>query len=309
MILPDMQPVFGFDAFIGDAGAHHFRQSVDVDRVDAERLLDFRAHGIGPGLGAENADFQRGLARVETLGAEFIQDRQHVGRRHHDDLGLEIGDQLHLPFGHAAGHRDHRAAERLRAVMRAEPAGEQSIAIGDMHLHAGASAGSADRARHQARPGVDVFFGIADDGRLAGCARGRVDARDLVLRHGEHAERIIVAQVVLGRERKLREVFEPLEIGRLDAGGIEFLLVRRHIVIDMLQRPFQPLRLQRRDLVARGGFDRLQAIGLVIAIDHVPPQAFAAAVFTPASNSPSMVREWPRNSAMTFPSSRVTVTS
>ena len=56
--------------------------------------------------------------------AEFVEDREHVGRRHHDDVGLEIVDQLHLPLGHAARDRNDRAAEPLGAVVRAEAAGE-----------------------------------------------------------------------------------------------------------------------------------------------------------------------------------------
>ena len=71
-------------------------------------------------------------------------------------VGLEVEDQLHLPLGHAARHRDHRAAEALGAVVRAEPAGEQPVAVGDVNDVAGPAAGGADRARHEVRPGVDV---------------------------------------------------------------------------------------------------------------------------------------------------------
>ena len=161
-------------------------------------------------------DRERGFARVDALACEFVQDREHVARSHHDDVRLEIGDELHLPFGHAAGDRDHRAAEPLGAVMRAEPAGEQAIAVGDMNLHAGPSAGGADRARHQVRPVVDVGLGVSDHGRLAGGARRSVDADDPVLRHREHAERIIRPQVGLGRKREFRDVFEG---GRLKSDG------------------------------------------------------------------------------------------
>ena len=45
------------------------------------------------------------VARGSTaLAAELVEDRQHVGGRDRDDVGLEVGDQLHLPLGHAAGH-------------------------------------------------------------------------------------------------------------------------------------------------------------------------------------------------------------
>ena len=49
---------------------------------------------------------------------------------------------------------------------------------------------------------------VADHGRLAGGAGRGVDAHHLLARHGEHAERIVVAQVRLGGEREFREVGE-----------------------------------------------------------------------------------------------------
>ncbi len=57
-------------------------------------------------------------------------------------------------------------------------------------------------------PAVEVALGIADDGRLAGRSRRRMDPDDLVARHRKHAERIIISQVRLERERKPREVGE-----------------------------------------------------------------------------------------------------
>ena len=113
----------------------------------AKRCLDLGAHRLGPGLGAEDADLERAARAGRALALELVGDRQHVGRRHHDDVGLEVGDQLHLPLGHAARHRDHRAAEPLGAVVRAEPAGEQAIAVGDVDDVARAPARGADRAR------------------------------------------------------------------------------------------------------------------------------------------------------------------
>lgn len=150
----------------------------------------------------EDADFERTLARVEALPPEFVQDGQHVGRRHHDDRRLEIVDEGDLAFDHAAGDRNDGAAEALRAVVRAQAAGEQAIAIGIVQDIAGTAAGRTYRTGHQVRPDVDIAFGVADDGRLAGRSRGAVDARELVLRDGEHAERIGVAQVLLVGEWK-----------------------------------------------------------------------------------------------------------
>jgi hypothetical protein len=52
-------------------------------------------------------------------------------------------------------------------------------------------------------PVVDVVLGVADHGRLAGGAAGGVQAGHLLARHGEHAEGVVVAQVLLGGEGEL----------------------------------------------------------------------------------------------------------
>ena len=209
-------------------------------------------------------NFSDDLRGSRPLLLELVEDRQHVARRHRDDVGLEIVDQLHLPLGHAAGDRHHRAAELFGAVMRAEAAGEQAIAIGVVHDHAGAAAGGADRARHHVRPDVDIGLGVADHDRLAGRAGRRVHAHQFFARHREHVEGIIVAQIGLHRERKFGEIGELLEIGGMHAGCIERLLVMRDVVVGMLERPGEPLRLQRHDLVARGALGLVQ-LGAVAA--------------------------------------------
>ena len=110
----------------------------------------------------------------------------------------------------AAADRDHGAAQALGAVVGAEAAGEQAVAVGDVADVAGPAAGGADRAGHQVGPVVDVAARVADDGGLARGAAGGVDAHDLLARHGEQAERVGVAQVGLLAER------EP---GQVLAGG------------------------------------------------------------------------------------------
>jgi hypothetical protein len=111
MVFPDVRAVLGFDAFAGHAGPHHFGQAVDVDRVDAQALLDLAPHLVGPGLGAENADTQAAFLGLHALFDHFVGDGEHVGRRRHDHGRLEVLDQLHLLFGLAAGHGNHRGTQ------------------------------------------------------------------------------------------------------------------------------------------------------------------------------------------------------
>ena len=53
-----MGAVLAFDAFARDAGADDFRQSVVVDGVQVERVLNLRPHGVGPGLCATHCDLE-----------------------------------------------------------------------------------------------------------------------------------------------------------------------------------------------------------------------------------------------------------
>ena len=231
MVFPDYRTVLGLDALVRHARTDDFRQAVDVDGVESHRRFDLRAHRLGPRLRAENADAQRARRRVETLPHELFGDREQIRRRDHDDVGLEIADQLHLLRRLSARHRHDGAAETLGAVVRAEAAGEQTVAVRDVHDVAGTAAGRANRARHEQRPRVDVLRGVADDRRLARRAARCVHAHDLLARHGEHAERIVGAQIVLHRERKLREIVERAQVLRMHAGGAEALAIVSDVLV------------------------------------------------------------------------------
>jgi hypothetical protein len=190
MILPNGRAILGRGEFLRDARAHDFGQSVDVARVDIECGFDLGAHAFAPRLGAEDADFEIGGARVDALTPEFVQDGEHIARGNHDDVRREIANQLYLSLGLTAGHRDDRAAGRLRAVMRAETAGKKPIAIGDMHLHAGTPTGCPDGARDEVAPIDQILLCISNHGRPAGRSRRGVDPRHALHGHTEKSEGI-----------------------------------------------------------------------------------------------------------------------
>ena len=130
MVLPDCQPVLGLETFLRDAGSHHFRQAVEVERVNPEPSLDFAPHALGPRLGAEETDAQAALSCVEPEAVELVHDRERIGWRRQEDVRLEVLNELHLTLGESAADRNDRSAEPFAAVVGAEAAGEQSIAIG-----------------------------------------------------------------------------------------------------------------------------------------------------------------------------------
>ena len=229
-----------------------------VDGIDIELCFDGLPHRGRPGLGAENSDPERRLPRIDALPFHFLGDRQHVRRRHHDDVGLEIDDQLHLTLGHAAGHRDHGAAELFGAIVGAQAPGEQAVAVRDVHDVSSTPTGRADRASHDRGPGVDVLRGVADHSRpTRGPARG-MDANHSLTRHGEHAKRVVIAQISLDRERKSGQIIERSKVVGSNARGVKGSAVMRDVVVGVPQRPLQAPQLQRLQLVAACCLDALE---------------------------------------------------
>jgi hypothetical protein len=118
------------------------------------------------------------------------------------------------------------------------------------------------------RPDFEVGLTVGDDGRLAGRAGRSVDAGDPVLRHGDEAERIGVAQIGLGGERELLEILEPAKIVGRDARGVELGASVGNVVVGVRERRFQALELERGDLVARRGFDGVEVVSVRCEIEH-----------------------------------------
>ena len=133
MVFPNDRAILAFNAFAGHAGTHHFRQAVNINRVNTGPGFNVAAHGFGPWLSAKNTHFQRACRWVKPLAGKLFDDHLHVAGRDHDQLGLEVLNQLHLFFCLAARHRDHRATGALGTVVRTQAAGEQAVAVGNVN--------------------------------------------------------------------------------------------------------------------------------------------------------------------------------
>ena len=139
-------------------------------------------------------------------------------------------------------------------IFGAEPAGEQAVAVGVVHDVSRPRAGAGDAARHQVGPEVDVGLGVADHGSLAGRAGGGMQPRHLLARHREQAERIGVAHVGLGRERKTPDVVERFQLVRSDPCRIEFGAHMRDLGVGKLKLRFQAQKLKRGQIRPRHAF-------------------------------------------------------
>ncbi len=117
--------------------------------------------------------------------------------------GPEILEQEHLAERVARGDRHHREAHVLGAVVEAQAAGEEAVAVGDLDELAGLGPRGGERPRHDLSPDTEIVSGVAHHGGLALGAGGGVDADDLLARHREEPERVVLAQVVLHGEGQL----------------------------------------------------------------------------------------------------------
>src|SRR6476646_7019033 len=130
VIFPDRKPVLGLDALLRHAGPHHLGQAVEIARFERQPGLDRAPHLAGPRLGAEDPDAQRARAWIDALALPLVGDGEHVARRHHDDVWLEVLDELDLSNGTAAAERNDGEAEALGAVMRSQASCEEAVAVG-----------------------------------------------------------------------------------------------------------------------------------------------------------------------------------
>ena len=76
-----------------------------------------------------------------------------------------------------------------------------------------------------------------------------MDLLHLGERRGEHAVRVVVAQVLLGDERRLLQVVEALDGIGVKAGVVEALLVERHVLVARDHGLLDALELDLLDLL------------------------------------------------------------
>ena len=164
--------------------------------------FDLPAHLVGPGLGAVKADPDRQVVGQQAAVARRFSEVEGIRRRAAEGRDAEVAHELELAVGVAARDRQDGGAEPLAAVVQAEAAGEQAVAVGVLQHVAGLHAAGRQGAGDEVGPEGDVAGRVADRGRVAGRARRGVHAYQSVAGHGEHAERVVVAQVDLGGERQ-----------------------------------------------------------------------------------------------------------
>ena len=217
-------------AVIRHAGSHHLRQAVDVIGLDVQALLDLVAHLIRPGLRAADAAFELDLVDL-VLPLQRLGDMQEVTRRAGDHRRLEIDQHRDEFLRVAGGHRDDHRSQLLCAVMGAQSAGEQAVAVTHQDDVLSGHAGHRHAARHTLGPDIHITPRVGADLGFAGGAARRMDPDDLGARHRQKSQRISGRQILIGHERQLLDVLDPADIAGFQSDRLHLPAVVLHIVV------------------------------------------------------------------------------
>ena len=258
VVLEDVQPGLG-EALDAHARTDDLGEPVDVVGLHPGVGLDAPAHGLAPGLGPEDPGAQPGEVGPQLLGP--LGEVQEVAGGAADGGHREVLEHHDLPLGVSAGDGDDGGAQRLRAVVGPQAAGEEAVAVGVLDHVAPVQAAGREGPHHHLGPDVQVTLGVGHHGGLAGGAGGGVQADDLLHGAGEEAEGVGVAQVGLEREGEARQVLQALQIRRchlpLLAAGAE----ERDPLVGPAHDALEPLQLEAAQLLGRdvvGGADRVE---------------------------------------------------
>ena len=259
IILEDVRPGLAL-AFHGHARADDFGQAVNVVGLDAAVRFDAPAHGFGPRLGAEDAGAQRQFLEVHADLRRLVDQVEEIAGRAADGRDAEILHHHQLALGVAAGNRDDRRAQRLGAVMRAQSAGEQAVAVGVLDDVALVQPAGGEAAQHDVRPDLHILLRVGHHDGLAGGAAGGVQPHDLLHRAGEQAEGIGVAQVGLHGEGQLGDVVQRPHVLRRQAALVHALAEQGDVVVGALDDGLEPLQLQVPQLRQRQEIRRAERV-------------------------------------------------
>ena len=138
--------------------------------------------------------------------------------------------------------------------MRAQAAGKQAVAVGNLHNVVFAHVGAVHGAGHQLCPAIHVAAGVTGHAGLAGSAGGCMNAHNFALRHGEEAERIVVAQILLFGKGQKVQVLHAMDVLGRDAQLLHLVAVEGHVFVNAAHHVAQPLILKGAQLLAGHGF-------------------------------------------------------
>ena len=199
--------------------------------------------------------------------------RTDIGDDHVRAIAVDrIGKLHHVRFGHVEAVE--HASRKYRVVqLILEPVRTTRLTDGAAPQEQGAPthprSGPIVAAPHHRGAAIVAFAVEAEAQRLAGGTAGGLGLQAPAPGiRGEFVE--VLADVGLGQQRQLRVVIEVADVGNLDANLAPAPPVVRHLTLAVHEQLFQPLPLQRGDLLRRQPLVPL--VGVEIAQGMAPAQ-------------------------------------
>ena len=162
----------------------------------------------------------------------------------------EVLNELYLSERVARCCWHGESTESLRTVLESESASKHAVARRVLEDIVRTEANHPEASSHSVGPFVYVLLRVQNDGWIACSARRGVEAHTLAQGNAGHAEGVCISQVLLGGEWYLAQVFESLNVLRLETCLIKALLVEWgiHAVLDC---SLKSLKLQSLYLLTR----------------------------------------------------------
>ena len=249
-------------ALEGDAGTGGLCQAVDIVSFDAQTLFDAAAHLLRPGLCAEDACLELIVLRLVAAVCQGFAQIGSIGGRAAQDRRVQVHHELELTLGVSGGHGKRKAPDFVGAAVEAGAAGEEAVAVGDLHDVFICSAGSDDRPCAALLPHVQVLLGIEGHNALSGGAGSGLNADAVLEIRAQKAVGIGFAEIVFGEERKFLDVVNALYVFRLYTFLVHQIAVVGDIVVDVFHLLYDLLVLDLQDLLAGRGLDLFLVIVL-----------------------------------------------
>ena len=253
MVLTDVRAVLHL-AFVADARPHDLREAVDVVALQPQSLFYLPAHVLRPGLSAEGPHAQLDILLADAQLVHRLGQVEGVGWRACQPRDAEVADELQVLLRVARAGGDDRGAEVLHAIVCAQAAREQAVAVGHGEDVVARDAVGCQAARHALAPHADILARVAHDGGVTRGAAAGVHADDLALRRCLQAEGVVIAQVLFGGEGQLLDVLDGLYVIGADVQLLQLVAVEGHIMIHILHDLVETFALERAHLVAAHAF-------------------------------------------------------
>ena len=249
VIFIDMHAVL-FLALEGDTRTGNFGQTIDIIRLDAKRFFNVVTHFFRPCLCAEDAGLELELI-AQTALTDALTQICGIRRCAAQNGGTEIHHKLQLTFGIAGRHRQSQAANFMSTAMYTSTAGKQTIAVCNVADILIRAACCYNRARTALFPQINIMLGVERNHASASRAAGGVHPHAILERLCQQTIRILFLQIVLCDKRQQMQIFNAVNIFRLNACFVHLVAIKFYVIIYMLDLCNQTLTLQCLQLVNR----------------------------------------------------------